>query len=173
VRGKDVAIEWMPFELRPYPTPTLRPDGDYLQRAWKQSVYPLAQRMGVEIRLPEVSPQPYTRRAFEGLEFAKAHGKGNEYNSRVMRAFFQESRDIGDLDVLAELAAEVGLDGAQFRQSIGNRVYAGQVQALLRKAYTMGIQGVPLFLIGGRALSGVQSREALEAAIDAAAKSGT
>ena len=66
----------MPFELRPSPAPTLRPDGPYLQTAWKNSVYPLARRMGVEIRLPSVTPQPYTRLAFEGLEFAKKHGAG-------------------------------------------------------------------------------------------------
>jgi hypothetical protein len=42
----------MPFELRPVPHPTLRPEGDYLQRAWQQSVYPIARRMGVEIKLP-------------------------------------------------------------------------------------------------------------------------
>ena len=52
VRGKDVEVEWMPFELRPEPHPTLRPEGDYLQRAWQQSVYPLARQMGVPITLP-------------------------------------------------------------------------------------------------------------------------
>ena len=163
----------MPFELRPYPTPTLRPDGDYLERAWRQSVYPLAARMGVEIRLPHVSPQPYTRRAFEGLEFAKDHDRGSEYNDRVMRAFFQESQDIGDPDVLAELAAEVGLTRETFRDAIGSGEYSARVESLLREAYGLGIEGVPFFVIGKRALSGVQSRQAIEAAIDDAAMSGT
>lgn len=158
----------MPFELRPYPAPTLRPDGEYLQRAWRQSVYPIAARLGIEIRLPEVSPQPYTRKAFEGLEFAKAHGKGNEYNRRVMRAFFQESFDIGDVGALAALAAEVGLNGAEFREAVEGGTYAGQVKALLENAYGMGIEGVPYFVIGGRALSGLQSRDALERAIEEA-----
>ena len=27
VEGKDVTVEWMPFELRPEPTPTLTPEG--------------------------------------------------------------------------------------------------------------------------------------------------
>jgi predicted DsbA family dithiol-disulfide isomerase len=31
VEGTDVQIAWQPFELRPEPTPTLRPEGDYLQ----------------------------------------------------------------------------------------------------------------------------------------------
>lgn len=32
--GMEVDIEWMPFELRPHPTPTLRPEGSYLQTIW-------------------------------------------------------------------------------------------------------------------------------------------
>ena len=156
----------MPFELRPYPTPTLRPEGDYLQSAWRNSVYPLAQRLGVEIRLPAVSPQPYTRLAFEGLEFAKDKGKGNEYNDRVMRAFFQESRDIGSPEVLAELASDAGLDATEFAQALANREYAARVQQLLQHAYQeMRISGVPLFVIGGQVLTGLQSVETLSGAI--------
>src|SRR5436190_12364789 len=68
IRGKDVEVEWMPFELRPEPQPTLRPEGDYLQRAWLQSVYPIARRMGVPIKLPALSPQPHTHLAFEGYQ---------------------------------------------------------------------------------------------------------
>ncbi len=56
VQGRDVEVERMPFELRPAPNPTLRPEGQYLQQAWRNSVYPMAERMGVEIRLPRVPP---------------------------------------------------------------------------------------------------------------------
>ena len=107
----------MPFELRPFPTPTLRPEGDYLQQAWAQSVYPLAAKMGVEIKLPTVSPQPHTHLAFEGFQYAKEHTKGNQYNSRLLRAFFQEDEDIGQTDVLAKLATEVGLDEENYKQA--------------------------------------------------------
>lgn len=31
IMGKNVEVEWMPFELRPYPQPTLKPEGNYLQ----------------------------------------------------------------------------------------------------------------------------------------------
>jgi hypothetical protein len=84
----------MPFELRPEPQPTLRPEGEYLQRAWSQSVYPLARRMGVPIVLPPVSPQPHTHLAFEGYQYAREHGKGSEYNHRVLEAFFVEGRPV-------------------------------------------------------------------------------
>lgn len=163
----------MPFELRPYPTPTLRPEGSYLQNAWQRSVYPLAERLGVEIRLPSVSPQPYTRLAFEGLEFAKDRGKGDRYNHRVMGAFFQESQDIGNVGVLARLASEIGLPEDEFRRALESHEYAGRVEELLRHAHQeMAITGVPLFVIGDQELAGLQSKETLQAAIDEAERTG-
>lgn len=157
----------MPFELRPYPTPTLRPHDDYLQKAWRNSVYPLAARLGVEIHLPSVSPQPYTRLAFEGLEFAKNQGAGSEYNSAVMRAFFQQDDNIGDPDVLTRIAKHVGLDAGLFRHALDTRTHAPRVEKLLQHAYhDAGVTGVPLFIIGQRQMSGLQSAESLKAAID-------
>jgi predicted DsbA family dithiol-disulfide isomerase len=113
----------MPFELRPYPKETLRPEGDYLQRAWQQSVYPIARRMGAPITLPKVSPQPHTHLAFEGFQYAKEHGKGNDYNHRVLQAFFVESQDIGQIEVLTKLAGEVGLNLKEFEEALRNRKY--------------------------------------------------
>ncbi len=157
----------MPFELRPEPHPTLRPEGDYLRRAWQQSVYPLARRMGVAIRLPPVSPQPHTHLAWEGFQFAKGHGRASEYNHRVLEAFFVEGLDIGRPEVLARLAGEAGLDASAFRAALDDRRYRNAHRAALRHAAEFGITGVPAFEVGGRLLVGVQSKEALEAAIAA------
>jgi predicted DsbA family dithiol-disulfide isomerase len=169
VRGKDVGVEWMPFELRPEPHETLRPEGDYLRRAWQQSVYPLARRMGVPINLPPVSPQPHTHLAFEGYQFAKQHGMGNDYNHRVLTAFFVEGKDIGDIGVLAALAGEVGLDRAAFETALRERTYREVHRRALRHAYEeAGVSGVPMFVIGDRVLTGLQGTEALEAVIEAA-----
>ena len=157
----------MPFELRPEPQPTLRPEGEYLQRAWSQSVYPLARRMGVPIVLPPVSPQPHTHLAFEGYQYAREHGKGNEYNHRVLEAFFVEGRDIGDIGVLTKLAGEVGLDEQEFEDALRSRKYREAHRRALRHAYEeVGVSGVPLFVIGGRVLTGLQDRETLEAVIE-------
>ena len=167
VRGKDVEVEWMPFELRPFPNETLRPEGDYLQRAWTNSVYPIARRMGVPITLPTVSPQPHTHLAFEGFQFAKEHGKGGEYNHRVLSAFFVESRDIGDIGVLTKLAGEVGLNETEFEEALTSRKYREAHQRALRHAYEeAGGTGVPMFVIGDQTLTGLQDRATLEAVIE-------
>jgi predicted DsbA family dithiol-disulfide isomerase len=163
----------MPFELRPYPHETLRPEGDYLQRAWRQSVYPLARRIGVPITLPAVSPQPHTHLAFEGYQFAREHGRGNDYNHRVLVAFFVEGRDIGDVGVLTKLAGEVGLDERDFGEALRSRTYRVAHQQALRHAYEeAGVTGVPMFVIGARVMTGLHDRETLEAVIDREAAAG-
>src|SRR4051812_45828652 len=157
----------MPFELRPEPQPTLCPDGDYLQRAWSQSVFPMAERMGVPIVLPEVSPQPHTHLAFEGYQYAREHGKGNDYNHRVLEAFFVEGQDIGDIGVLTGLAGEAGLNEKEFGEALGTRKYRDAHQRALRHAYEeAGVTGVPMFVIGNQVLTGLQDKETLRAVIE-------
>lgn len=84
IKGKDVEVEWMPFELRPSPSPQLDPVNDpSKQYMWQTSIQPMAEKLGVEINFPNVSPHPYTDLAFEGFHFAKEYNKGHEYNTRV------------------------------------------------------------------------------------------
>jgi predicted DsbA family dithiol-disulfide isomerase len=158
IEGKadKIHIQWMPFELRPYPTPTLKPEGEYLQQTWDESVYPMARQLGIPIVLPRVSPQPYTHLAFEGYQFALAHGLGEAYNHRMFTAFFQDELDIGRADVLTSLAAQLGLDPAAYRQALENRSYQAQHEAALQHATEeMGITAVPTFVIGNHIYRGL------------------
>ena len=149
--GGEVEIEWMPFELRPYPTPTLEPEGDYLQSGWRDSVYPMAERMGVKIVLPRVSPQPYTRLAFEGALEARDQGKADAYNHRMFTAFFQDELDIGNADVLSECAAEIGLDEKKFSAALDNRTHQDTCEEQLQFGRDiLAINSVPTFVIDNR-----------------------
>lgn len=157
----------MPFELRPEPTPTLRPEEDYLRQTWARSVYPLAERIGVRIVLPSVSPQPHTHLAWEGFQFAREHGKGDVYNHRVLAAFFQEGQDIGRAEILTPLAGGVGLDTTEFGAALRTRRYREAHQRALHHAYHEAkIASVPTFIIGHCLLAGLLARDDLEAVID-------
>jgi predicted DsbA family dithiol-disulfide isomerase len=157
----------MPFELRPHPNEALRPEGEYLQRAWSERVYPIARRMGVPIQLPPVSPQPHTHLAFEGYQYAKEYGKGNDYNHRVLKAFFVEGQDIGAIDVLTKLVGEVGLNEKEFEEALRTQKYRETHQRALRHAYEeAGVTGVPMFVIGRQRLTGLQDKETLKAVIE-------
>jgi predicted DsbA family dithiol-disulfide isomerase len=128
--------------------------------------------MGVPIKLPPVSPQPHTDLAFEGYQYAKQYGKGNEYNDRVLEAFFVEGKDIGQIDVLTRLAGEVGLNEKEFEEALRTRKYREAHRRALRHAYEeAGVTGVPMFVIGDQVLTGLQDREKLEAVIEEELKS--
>ncbi|MEU5281065.1 DsbA family protein [Streptomyces asoensis] len=164
--GLDVDIQWMPFELRPYPMPTLRLEDPYLPDIWEHSVYPMARRRGVDITLPTVSPQPYTRLAFEGYQYAVAHSKGREYTSRVLRAFFQQNRDIGQIDVLAEIADDLGLNGEDVVAALKKGTYAAAHLAALRESVVHRIEVVPTLIINGHTrIEGVPTTARLRTAL--------
>ena len=159
----EVVVEWMPFELRPHPTPTLEPDGEYLQSGWRDSIYPLAEKMGVHIVLPRVSPQPYTRLAFEGALFARDQGKADAYNHCMFTAFFQDELDIGNAKVLTECAAAVGLDREDFRAALDGRIYSEECGKQLKLGRdALKINSVPTFVIDSRlGIPGMASKSTL------------
>lgn len=92
-----------------------------------------------------------------------------EWNTAVMKAFFQRSEDIGRVEVLAGLAPEAGLDAEEVRAALTNRTFADHTMRMLMHATgEMGVMGVPLFVIGDRRMSGVQPAERIRAAIELA-----
>ncbi|MFE2654321.1 DsbA family protein, partial [Streptomyces sp. NPDC059346] len=128
-------------------------------------VYPMARRLGVDIKLPDVSPQPYTALAFEGYQYAAEHGLGTAYNQRMFRAFFQESQDLGQLDVLTALAGGIGLDEAGFRAALEDGRYRERHQEALREAAAHRVQAVPTILVGDTRIEGVPRPAQLRKAI--------
>jgi len=165
-------VEYMPFELRPYPTPTLRPEDDYMQNDWKNRVYPIAKKLGIKIVMPPFSPQPYTHLAFEGFQFAKENGKAKEYNDQVYRAFFQESLNIGEIDVLGNIAEKVALNKKEFIHALKTRAYKEAHRKALHHAYFEAkIHVAPTFVIGNTVIKGMAYYETFEKIIQDEIKS--
>jgi predicted DsbA family dithiol-disulfide isomerase len=164
-RDPNLDIVWRAFELRPDPVPTLDPKGEYLNRVWASSVYPLAEQLGVDIKLPPV--QPRSRRAHEAAYWARQQGKFDAYHDALFRAFFQRGADIGNADVLTNLAAEAGLDGNALRQALQTGEYLPNVLADEREAKNLGITGVPAFIANRKlVLTGVQPVKNLKQLIE-------
>ena len=113
---------------------------------------------------------PYTHLAFEGYQYAREHGKVSEYNDRILRAFFQEDQDIGNIAVLTRLAGEIGLNEKEFKEVLEARIYKTAHQQALEYALQIAINSVPTFIIGKRILSGSLSKKKCERAISDAVK---
>ena len=153
-------VIWCAFELRPDPVPALDPKGEYLQRVWRDSVYPLSEKLGFNMKLPPL--QPRSRRAHEAAHWARATGYFNAYNTAIFRAFFERGEDIGKKDVLVRLASDMGLDGEALRGALEQGKFEKSVLAEEQDAQRYGIRAVPAFVAGGQMmLSGVQSLDRL------------
>ena len=155
-----VELTWRAFELRPEPVPMIDPNSEYLRRVWTDSVAPLAEKLGVTMKLPPVKPR--TRLTHEAAHWARAQGRFDDYHNEVFRAFFERGEDIGDADVLIALAQGLGLDSDLLRQALTNHDFAASVLADEGEAARLGVSGVPAFVANRQAaLSGVQPVENL------------
>jgi len=165
-QGLDIEMVWEPFELRPYPTPTLKPEDEYLPEVWKHSVYPLAEHLKVPISLPTISPQPYTRLAFIGFQYAQEQGRGNAYVQAVFKAFFQHNLDIGQKEVLLDIAHEAGLNRLAFAEALESEPYAAKHERALQDAQAFDVTAVPVILVGGQKFVGLPEKQALRRALE-------
>lgn len=66
---------------------------------------------------------------------------------RIRRAFFTEARDVSDLDVLLELAADEGIDVHSIRQSLKDGSAIAALSSDLRMAAEQGVRGSPTWVL--------------------------
>lgn len=84
-----------------------------------------------------------------------------------MDALWSEGGDLGEAETLRGLAAESGLDGAEVDEVLGSDAYLDRVLASTQQAHSIGINGIPAFLLDGRLLVlGAQPREVFEQAFE-------
>ncbi|MFZ8940568.1 MAG: DsbA family oxidoreductase [Gemmobacter sp.] len=148
---------WLPFELNPDLPPEGVPRAAYLEEkfgaeavgAMLGRVTEAAARAGVAMDFARVARQPNTRDAHRLILWAGVEGLQDDVMAALMRAHFEQGRDIGDAPTLAEIAAEAGMDAAVVRRLIGSQADCETVAAMGNEARMMGITGVPSVVIGG------------------------
>ncbi|SJN10782.1 2-hydroxychromene-2-carboxylate isomerase/DsbA-like thioredoxin domain [Leucobacter sp. 7(1)] len=107
-----------------------------------------------------------TRTAHQLLHYAKQRGRQAEMKERLMSAYFTDGVHVGNIDALADLAAEIGLDRADVVRSLTADEYLAAVEADVQQAQSYGIQGVPFFVLDGKyAISGAQEPETFARAL--------
>ena len=103
-----------------------------------------------------------SRLAQELGAWADTQPGGEAIHDAMFRAYFVDARNIGDPEVLVEIAASVGLPAAQAREVIDKRTHKAAIDADWEKSRRYGVTGVPTFVIGNRGVVGAQPYEALE-----------
>ena len=120
--------------------------------------------------LMEQEGLPYGRRthtynsrlAQEIGAWADTQDGGEAIHDALYRAYFVDTKNIGNLEVLLEIVAAVGLDVAAARKVLEERSFKEAVDQDWQKSHQYGVTGVPTFVAAGHGVVGAQPYETLE-----------
>ena len=126
--------------------------------------------------LMDLEGLPYERRthtynsrlAQELAKWADSKPGFEAIHQALYRAYFVESRNIGDPEVLIDIAKKVGLPEDEARTVLSDRSFKEAVDADWQKARRYGITGVPSFVAGGTKVVGAQPYDVLAQLLHAA-----
>jgi len=168
--GIGVVVHWHPFELNPQ----MAEEGENLQEhvAAKYGATPEGSRKA-RARLTELGASlgftfdyaddmrmVNTFRAHQLLHWAESLGQGHQMKMALFAAFFTERRDVNDPQVLADVAAGIGLDRAEALAVLADGRFAEDVRTREQFWTSHGIQGVPAMIFDKHYLvSGAQGVE--------------
>jgi len=180
---QNIEINWRPYLLNP----DMPKDGmdrqQYLTtkfggaenaRATYAPIEEAGHGEGIAFAFDAIERSPNTVDAHRLIRWARDAGCQDEIVEQIFRAYFTEGRNIGDHDVLIDIAGKVGMDRDTVRNLLSGEQDRAEVLAEIQTAKTMGVSGVPCFIVGGKyAVMGAQPAEVLLGAMDRAASEAT
>jgi predicted DsbA family dithiol-disulfide isomerase len=161
-------VDWLPFFLHPEYPEEGKPRTD-LERRYGAGIHGHTRRV-IEAAGLTYNPSdrlPNTLHALEVSELARDVGLHEPVHTRLMHAYWSESADLADDDVLLDLVAEAGLDRAEAQAVLAEGRYSDRIAASTQEANRHGIYAIPAFVLGGRLLvMGAQPEELFEQAVE-------
>lgn len=110
-------------------------------------VRPAAESLGVELHRP--ARRPPTVRAHVVGVVAEHAGLGASWRATCYAAYWQDGADLSDLDVLAGLATQAGLEPAAARAAAEDGERVRELRRHMASRRSQGVGGVPLLDAGG------------------------
>ncbi|MEM6752242.1 MAG: DsbA family oxidoreductase [Cyanobacteria bacterium P01_C01_bin.38] len=159
---------WYPFELNP-DMPGMGMERK-IYRSQKFGSWEYSQQLDaktilatleddIKFRYDLMEFTPNTLKAHRLVWFASQQDKATEMAERIFIAYFTEGQNISSAEILASLAADIGIDKDVALEFIQSDAGTHEVRELEHKAVSRGIRGVPSIRIGNEFLSGAQPVE--------------
>jgi predicted DsbA family dithiol-disulfide isomerase len=169
-------VRWHPFQLNPNLPAQGVDRSAYLEEKFGgadratqiyERVKAAGREAGLSLNFDHIERQPNTLDAHRLIAWAQADGRNADaLVEALFKAYFVEGRFIGDRAVLAAIAGEVGLDGAQARAWLDTGEGADDIVEMDRRTRQMGISGVPFFVFNQKlGVSGAQGSVTLADAL--------
>ena len=170
------SIDWHPFQLNPD-----MPEGGMDRRAYLETkfggkegavqaylpVVEHAKSAGLAINFEASIKTPNTLKALCLIHWAKLEGCQAEIVQALFEAYFYHGKDIGDTDILVNIAAEAGMDTDMVKRLFASGQDKLEIQERDASARNMGVRAVPTFIVAGQhVVSGSQSVEMWQSVIE-------
>ena len=160
------AIEWHPFQLNPDMPAEGMDRRAYLEgkfggkegavRAYAP-VVEHAEKAGLKINFEAMQRTPNTLNAHRLIHWAGIEGRQTAAVSALFKAYFVDARDIGDAEVLADIADGIEMDASVVTRLLATDEDMEDIRKRDAHSRDMGITSVPTFIVGGRhAVPGAQ-----------------
>ncbi|PTQ75144.1 DsbA family oxidoreductase [Celeribacter persicus] len=163
------AIQWHAFQLNP----TMPKEGmerrDYLNAKFggaegaRKAYAPIIETLLKELPKTDllgIRTTPNTLDAHRLIHWAGIEGRQTPMVAALYRAYFQEGRDIGNAEVLADLAGQVGMQPEAVTRLLASDADIEEIRSRDQHARDRGVNAVPLFIVGNRhAVEGAQPTE--------------
>jgi predicted DsbA family dithiol-disulfide isomerase len=161
-----VRVKWIHFPLHPE-TPA---EGRSLEDLFAGRGYDIPKMQAQMRARMQAEGLPYGQRtmtynsrlAQELAAWADSQPGGEAIHDAMFRAYFVDAKNIGDAEVLVDIAKSVGLPADRAREVIEKRTHQAAVDADWEKSRRYGVTGVPTFVVGNQGVVGAQPYEALE-----------
>ena len=167
--GRPATVRWHPFQLNPdMPREGIDRKSYRIKKfgSWERSqeldaqVAAAGRGEGIAFNFDRMGRTPNTIDSHRIIWLAGERGVQDAVVEALFQAYFTDGRDLSDRATLAAIAAEAGLDRANVNELLAGDRGLDIVRAGEEKARSLGVSGVPFFVVDGRvALSGAQPPE--------------
>tara|TARA_Y100001970_G_scaffold238852_1_gene300336 strand:+ start:6290 stop:6856 length:567 start_codon:yes stop_codon:yes gene_type:complete len=162
----DINIKLVHFPLHPDTPPEGREmAGFYAERGLdpEKMYYDMKERMDVEGLPYGKRTHSYNSRLAQELgKWSETIEEGERLEKEFYKAYFVESLNIGEVDVLLECVKDAGLSVQEAKLVVENRTFEKAVDDDWAKSQKYGVTGVPTYVAGGYGVVGAQPYEVLE-----------
>jgi predicted DsbA family dithiol-disulfide isomerase len=175
-REEELEVDWHPFDLR---SQKRGPDGEidqsvddgkddeYYQQAM-ENVERLQEQYGVDMNMDTATDVDSLNAQIVSY-YIKEHYPYEtwlEFDEAVLHALWQEGRDIGQEEVLVELAEDVGIDGDEVNSALNDEGIRQKIHEKFSESHQQGVTGVPTFAYEGYAARGAVPPDQLQRLVE-------
>jgi len=178
-QGEDVEVEYHTFFLNPNIPPeghdfveylTAKGGGQMTMEDWFARPREMGKQVGLIFNFDKIQRAPNSTLSHQLILLAP-EDKQEAVIDAVYDAYFEYGKNIGDIDVLLDIAEEVGLDADTTREQLEANAKQAEVMSDVKRAYQIGVQGVPFFVVNNRlAFSGAHPPETIIEVMEEALK---